>query len=77
MERCWKGIKVMVTKREGWRSANLVSYLCHQHPVRTTDAPMMSCGKGIGREGGATRAREDSGGRGLSLSGGGGGSRLP
>lgn len=67
----------MVTKWEGWRSANLVSYLCHQHPVRTTDVPMMSCGKGIWREGGATRAREDSGGRGLALSGGGGRSHPP
>ncbi|KAJ4924937.1 hypothetical protein JOQ06_003885, partial [Pogonophryne albipinna] len=33
----------------------------HRHPVGTTDVQMMSCRKGIGREGGATGAREDSG----------------
>ena len=38
-----------------------VACLCHQHPVGTTDVQMMSCRKGIGREGGAIRAREDSG----------------
>ncbi|KAI4803022.1 hypothetical protein KUCAC02_006584 [Chaenocephalus aceratus] len=32
-----------------------------KHPVGTTDVQMMSCRKGIGREGGATGAREDSG----------------
>lgn len=42
-------------------STNFVACLCHQHPVGTTDVQMMSCRKGIGREGGASGAREDSG----------------
>lgn len=50
----------MVTKAEGESSTNFVACLCHQHPVGTTDVQMMSCRKGIGREGGATGAREDS-----------------
>lgn len=49
----------MVTKAES--STNFVACLCHQHPVGTTDVQMMSCRKGIGREGGGIRAREDSG----------------
>lgn len=67
LERCWMEVKVTVTKQEWWCSADLVACLCHQHPVGTTDVPMMSCGKGIGREGRATGAREDSGGRSLAL----------
>ncbi|TNN71896.1 hypothetical protein EYF80_017903 [Liparis tanakae] len=51
----------MVTKAEGKSAPNFVVCLCHQHPVGTTDVQMMSCGKGIGREGGVIRAREDSG----------------
>lgn len=51
----------MVTKAEGESSTNFVACLCHQHPVGTTDVQMMSCRKGIGREGGAIGAREDSG----------------
>lgn len=50
----------MVTKAEGESSTNFVACLCHQHPVGTTDVQMMSCRKGIGREGGASGAREDS-----------------
>lgn len=77
LERCWTEVKVTVTKQKWRRSANLVACLCHQHPVGTTDVPMMSCGKGIGREGGATGAREDRGGRGLALRDGEGGSHPP
>ncbi len=51
----------MVTKAEGESSTNFVACLCHQHPVGTTDVQMMSCRKGIGLEGGAIGAREDSG----------------
>lgn len=51
----------MVTKAEGESSTNFVACLCHQHPVGTTDVQMMSCRKGIGREGGAIGTREDSG----------------
>lgn len=53
--------RTMVTKAEGESSTNFVACLCHQHPVGTTDVQMMSCRKGIGWEGGATGAREDSG----------------
>lgn len=52
--------KEMVTKAEGESSTNFVACLCHQHPVGMTDVQMMSCRKGIGREGGAIGAREDS-----------------
>ena len=55
-----EGKKEMVTKAEGGSSTNFVACLCHQHPVGTTDVQMMSCRKGIGWEGGATEAREDS-----------------
>lgn len=54
-----EGKKAVVTKAEGERAANFAACLCHQHPVGTTDVQMMSCRKGIGREGGASGARED------------------
>lgn len=51
----------MVPKPEGQSAPNFVACLCHQHPVGMTDVQMMSCRKEIGREGGATGAREASG----------------
>lgn len=53
--------KAMVPKPEGQSAPNFVACLCHQHPVGMTDVQMMSCRKEIGREGGATGAREASG----------------
>ena len=63
-----------VTKPVGRCSANFVACLCHQLRVGTTDVPMMSYGKGIGRGGGTMGAREDRCGRGLALRDGEGGS---
>lgn len=44
--------KAPVTKALGESTTNFAACLCHQHPVGTTDVQMMSCRKGIGREGG-------------------------
>lgn len=75
LERCWKEIKATAAKPEGRCFAKFVAWPVSPPAPCWDDrcGPMMSCGKGIGREGGRTGAREDRCGRGLALKDGEGG----